>query len=406
MRLLVLNWQDRENPQAGGAEIHLHETFGRLAARGWDVTLVSSGWGGAAPRAELDGIRVHRVGGRHTYPLHLPGYVARTLGPGTGEPAFDLVVEDLNKVPVMAPTWLRPPTVLLVHHLFGATAFREAAFPVAAATWLLERPIPWIYRGIPTIAVSDSTRDDLVARGLSRALIQVIPNGIDLARYTPGPPVGVAARAGDGPAPEASASPPEVLPSAGDAVAAGAHGFAEPTVLYLGRLKRYKRVDLVLEGVAALRRRGLPVRVIVAGRGDHGPALEARARALGLGPDEAVFEGYVSEERKLELLRGAWVHALASPREGWGIANLEAAACGTPTVASDAPGLRDSVRHGETGFLVPHGDVAALADRIGALLLDRELRDRLSRGARRFAEGFAWDRTAADMALALEAAAR
>jgi len=375
MRLLVLNWQDRENPQAGGAEIHLHETFGRLAARGWDVTLVSSGWAGAAPHAELDGLQVHRVGGRHTYPLHLPGYVRGRLGPEAGGPAFDLVVEDLNKVPVLAPTWLRPPTVLLVHHLFGGTAFQEASFPVAAATWLLERPIPWIYRGIPTIAVSDSTRDDLVARGLPRDQIQVIPNGIDLVRYTPSPP-------------------------------GGSHRFPEPTILYLGRLKRYKRVDLVLEGVAALRRRGIHARLVVAGRGDHGPELEARARALGLGPEVALFEGYVTEERKLELLRGAWVHALTSPREGWGIANLEAAACGTPTVASDAPGLRDSVRHGETGFLVPHGDVEALADRFGALLGDSELRARLSRGARRFAEGYAWDRTAADMALALEAAAR
>lgn len=375
MRLLVLNWQDRENPQAGGAEIHLHETFGRLAARGWEVTLVSSGWEGAAPRAELDGLQVHRVGGRHTYPLHLPGYVRGRLGPEAGGPAFDLVVEDLNKVPVLAPTWLRPPTVLLVHHLFGGTAFQEASFPVAAATWLLERPVPWIYRGIPTIAVSDSTRDDLVARGLPRDQVQVIPNGIDLARYTPSLP--------------------------GDA-----HRFPEPTVLYLGRLKRYKRVDLVLEGVAALRRRGIPARLVVAGRGDHAAALEARARALGLGPEVAMFEGFVSEARKLELLRGAWIHVLTSPREGWGIANLEAAACGTPTVASDAPGLRDSVRHGETGFLVPHGDVEALADRIGELLGDPELRARFSRGARRFAERFAWDRTAADMALALEAAAR
>jgi len=371
MRVLVLNWQDRENPQAGGAEIHLHETFGRLAAGGWEVTLVSSGWAGAPARAVLDGIQVHRTGGRHTWPLRLPGYVFRTFG---AAPAFDVVVEDLNKVPVFAPTWLAPPTVLLVHHLFGVTAFREASFPVAAATWLLERPVPAVYRGIPTIAVSDSTRDDLVARGMPASSIQVIPNGIDLGHYTPGPG-GI-----------------------------GAHRFAEPTLLYLGRLKRYKRVDLVLEAVAALRGRGVPVRLVVAGRGDHAGALEARARALGLGPDVASFEGFVSEARKLELMRGAWVHLLTSPREGWGIANLEAAACGTPTVASDAPGLRDSVRHGETGFLAPHGDVEALADRIAALVADSALRDRLSRGARTFAEGFAWERTSGQVALALEAA--
>jgi glycosyltransferase involved in cell wall biosynthesis len=370
VRLLVLNWQDRENPQAGGAEIHLHETFGRMARAGWDVTLVSSGWAGAAPRVELDGIRVHRVGGRHSYPLHVARHVARAF---QGEPRFDLVVEDLNKVPVFAPTWAPAPTVLLVHHLFGATAFQEASFPVAAATWLLERPIPVVYRGVPTIAVSDSTRDDLVARGL-RAPTWVIPNGIDLAHFHPGP-----------------AGP-------------DGHRFPEPTLLYLGRLKRYKRVDLVLRTSAELRSRGVPVRLVVAGKGDHAPALEAEARRLGLGPDVLTFTGFVTEEEKLRLMRGAWVHLFTSPKEGWGIANLEAAACGTPTVASDAPGLRDSVRHGETGFLVPHGDVGALADRVQALVADAGLRRRQSEGARRFAEGFSWDHTAERMALALRGA--
>jgi glycosyltransferase involved in cell wall biosynthesis len=368
LRILVLNWQDRENPQAGGAEIHLHETFGRLAWQGWDVTLVSSGWRGAAPETVLDGIRVHRTGGRHSYPLRVAGHVARAFA---DEAPFDLVVEDLNKVPLFAPTWAPAPTVLLVHHLFGATAFQEASFPVAAATWLLERPIARVYRGLPVVAVSDSTRADLAARGLPPEGVQVIPNGIDLEHFTPGP---------GGP---------------------DAHRFPEPTLLYLGRLKRYKRVDLVLKTLAELASRGVPARLVVAGKGDHGDALREEARRLGLGPGQVHFAGFVSETEKLRLLRGAWVHLFTSPKEGWGIANLEAAACGTPTVASDAPGLRDSVRHGETGFLVPHGDVQALADRVAALLSDPGLRRRQAEGARRFAEGFSWDRSAEAMGLAL-----
>jgi glycosyltransferase involved in cell wall biosynthesis len=376
MRILVLNWQDRENPQAGGAEIHLHETFGRLARRpGWEVTAVTSGWPGAAPRAELDGIRVLRTGGRHTYPLRVAGAVRRLVAAGA---SFDVVVEDLNKVPVLAPSWAPAPVLLLVHHLFGATAFQEASFPVAAATWLLERPIPRFYRGLPVVAVSDSTRHDLIRRGLSGDRIRVIPNGVDLDHFTPGP-------------------------EAGDPV--GGARFPEPTLLYLGRLKRYKRVDLLLEALARVRAGGLPARAVVAGKGDHGPSLEARARKLGLGPDAVTFAGFVSEPEKLRLLRGAWVHGFTSPREGWGIANLEAAACGTPTLASDAPGLRDSVRHGETGYLVPHGDVEALARRLGELLSRREEVEALGRGARRFAEGFSWDGAAEQMARALADAA-
>ncbi len=394
MRVLVLNWLDRENPAAGGAEIHLHETFGRLARRpGWEVTAVTSGWPGAppapprpapsAPPLHLDGIRIVRAGGRHTYLLRVAGAVRALKSAGA---RFDVVVEDLNKVPVFSTSWAPAPVLLLVHHLFGATAFEEASFPVAAATWLLERPIPRMYRGVPVVAVSDSTRDDLVARGLARDRIQVIPNGIDLGHFRPAEADG----SGAGSSSEA---------------AVGAARFPEPTLLYLGRLKRYKRVDLLLEALSRVRAEGLPARMIVAGKGDHEGALRARAASLGLGPEAVAFAGFVSEAEKLRLFRGAWVHGFTSPREGWGIANLEAAACGTPTLASDAPGLRDSVRHGETGYLVPHGDVEALAARLRELLGDRSRVDALGRGAHRFAQGFSWEGAADRMARALEAAA-
>ena len=162
MRILVVNWLDRQNPQAGGAEAHLHETFGRLARRGHEITLLASGWKGCDPRAELDGIGVHRTGARYTFSLAAPRYFRRALG----DTPFDVVVEDLNKVPLFTRYWTSAPVVALVHHLFGTTAFQEASFPLAAATWLLERPIPFVFRTAPMIAVSASTREDLGRRGL------------------------------------------------------------------------------------------------------------------------------------------------------------------------------------------------------------------------------------------------
>ena len=87
-------------------------------------------------------------------------------------------------------------------------------------------------------------------------------------------------------------------------------------------------------------------------------------------------------------MRRTWVHCLTSPKEGWGIVNLEAAACGTATVASDAPGLHDSVRHEETGILVPHGDVPELAGALRRVVSDPGLVDRLGQGAYAFAQGF------------------
>lgn len=353
----MINWQDRLNPRAGGAEIHLHEVFGRLAGRGHRVSVLVSGWRGAPARGQLDGMDVHRAGGRNTFSGAAPWYYRRHLR----KRHFDVVVEDLNKVPVFAPLWAHRPVVLLVHHLFGSTAFAEASAPFAAATWLLERPLPWFYRQLPAQAVSQSTADDLVRRGFRRERIAVIENGVDADHYSPDP----------------------ALPR-----------FEQPTMLYLGRLKRYKRVDLLVRATARLHELGMPARLIVAGRGDAEGALRALVRELGL--DDAVqFTGFVSESEKRTLLRRAWLHALTSPKEGWGISNLEAAGCGTPTIASDSPGLRDSVVPGETGFLVPHGDVNALAERMRQVLESPALRERLGTGARAFAERFTWDRAAA-----------
>ena len=357
MKILVLNWLDPENPQAGGAEVHLHEIFRRLVAWGHSVTLLCSAWPGSARRTALDGIEVHRVGSRYTLSLLAPVYFRRRLR----NERFDVVVEDLNKVPFFSPFWgVGAPVALIVHHLFGKAAFQEASLPVAAATWLLELPVPRVFRSVPTVAVSESTAEDLSRRGLPRNGIEIIPNGVDLDALSPG---------------------------------AREERFAQPTLLYLGRLKRYKRVDLLLEAVAALVGRGIPCRLLVAGRGDDLPRLEALRESLGL-EQHVEFLGYVSDVEKGELLRKSWINLLTSVKEGWGISNLEAAACGTPTIASDVPGLRDSVMDGQTGLLIPHGDVETLSRRIEELLGDEEKLARLGSGARRFAERFGWDTSA------------
>lgn len=358
MKLLVINWQDLANPHSGGAEVHLHEIFGRLARRGHAVDLLCSGFPGAAPTDTADGIRIHRTGGRHSFTLAARPYYRRHLA----RERYDVVIEDLNKVPLFTPYWVRRPLVVLVHHLFGATAFREASVPFAAATWLLERPIGRVYRGLPCEAVSESTRDDLVARGLRARDIRVIHNGVDVDFFRPDPSV-----------------PRE----------------PEPAFLSIGRLRRYKRIDHAIDAVARLKARGAFVRLRIAGKGDDEPRLRRMVDALGVG-DRVSFEGFVTEAGKRDLMRRAWATVQPSPKEGWGITNVEAAACGTPTVASDSPGLRESVVHGRTGLLYPHGQVDALAGALARLASDRAEVDRLGAGAVEFARGFTWDRSAGE----------
>jgi glycosyltransferase involved in cell wall biosynthesis len=350
----VVNWQDRANPRAGGAEIHLHEVFGRLARWGHHVTLVTSGWPGSARRETIDQILIHRTGGRHTFGMCAPLYCRRSFD----RRAFDVVVEDLNKIPIFAPLWASWPVVLIAHHLFGSSAFGAARFPIAAATWALEKTMRFAYRGVPAQAVSESTAEELCRSGLHDQDIAVIHNGVDAQRF-----VTIAPRAPD------------------------------PTVLYLGRLQRYKRVDLILRAVASLRQLVPNVRLLVAGRGPDEARLRKVASALGLAPC-VTFVGYVTEEEKRDLFGHAWVHVITSEREGWGISILEAAAAGTPTVASCSPGLRDAVRDESTGLLVPHGDVAALVGALSALLSDHERWECLSRGARCWARRHSWDQAA------------
>ncbi|HEX4600930.1 MAG TPA: glycosyltransferase family 4 protein, partial [Gemmatimonadales bacterium] len=208
MRILLVNWNDRENPHAGGAEVHLHEIFGRLVRRGHEVDLVASGWPGAAPRAELDGIQVYRSARRYSFALRGRAAVRHRAR----QRSYDVLVEDLNKIPLYLAGMTPLPLSVLVHHLFGSTIFTEAAWPVATVVWLWERPLPWVYGGAAFQAVSESTRADLVARGVPSEHIDVIHEGIDTTVFRPGA------------APRA----------------------ARPTFLYVGRLKRYKGLEIAL----------------------------------------------------------------------------------------------------------------------------------------------------------------
>jgi glycosyltransferase involved in cell wall biosynthesis len=357
VKMLLVNWNDRENPEAGGAEVHLHEIFGRLARRGHEIHLVTSGWPGAPAETELDGLRVRRYGGRHTFALRARGAVRALLA----QQPFDVVVEDINKLPLYLRGLARPrPFCAIVPHLFGTTAFSEANWAMAAIVWAAERPLARGYRGAGFHAISESTRDDLVRRGVPRERVEVIYPGVDATWYCPDP---------------------------------GTPRAADPTFLYVGRLKRYKGVETALRALALAHRAGVCPTLEIAGHGDDRPRLERLARALGVAED-ARFLGFVSHEEKRRLMRRAWAVVFPSPKEGWGISNVEAAACGTPALASDSPGLRESVRNGETGFLVPHADAACLAERMVALARDRALVERLGRNARTFASGLSWERAA------------
>ncbi len=356
-RILLVNWNDRTNPHAGGAEIHLHETFGRLAARGHEVTLLCSGFAGAAAREEMDGLDVRRVGGRYTFNFVVPWVLRRLFR----RERFDVVVEALNKIPLCTPLYVKAPVLGIGHHLFGGTIFREVPPPLSLYVFGSELAVPWVYRRVDMAVISQSTREDFALRGLDPERIRVVYVGLDASHYRPDEAVAKAER---------------------------------PTLLALGRVRKYKRLDLVVDAVAELARTRHPdLELIVAGDGNYLPALKEHTRRTDATP-HVRFLGRVSEEEKVRLYRSAWALVMTSPKEGWGLTCLEAQGCGTAVIASDSPGLREAVRHEESGLLVPHGDRAALQTAMTRILGDAALRERLRSGAIEFAARFTWERAA------------
>lgn len=366
LRILLLNQRDPAHPAAGGAEVHLREVFGRLAAQGHEVTLLASSFPGAAPYELRDGLRIRRLAPAPFSYLATARACARLTHRGE----CDVVVECLNKLPFYSPTYSRAPVVALCHHLFGATAFRQLAWPVAAGVWLAERPLALVYRRHPFIAISESSREDLSRRGVPAGSVRVIPCG----SHEPRCPVEV-----ERPRP--------------------------PRIAYLGRLEPYKRVDLLLRAMAPLLEAMPAAELHVVGTGSARRRLERLARRLGI-DRRVVFHGFLPEEERDLLLASTRVAVCPSSKEGWGLTVLECNALGVPVVASDVAGLRDSVRHRETGLLVRFGDVEGLAGRLLEVITDDALFLRLSRASRQWSRSFDWDEAARETAAVLEAAGR
>lgn len=356
MRILVINWQDWTHPFAGGAEFHLREVFGRIAGFGHRVDLLCTGYPGAPSDDQLEGINILRRGQRYRlFNYVVPGVYRRVLRHND----YDVIVDDLNKIPFLSPLFADKPVVALVHHLLGRTAYHETNPAFATYVWLGERPISRVYRHAPFIAVSKSTEDELVRRGIRRGRITVIPNGIS-----------------DGPFDELIRQEKSTV----------------PLFIYLGRLKRYKAIELILESFAVLSADYPDARLVIAGDGDHRSQLERRAAASG--SDRIEFVGWVGEQEKWKLLRSAWALCYTSPNEGWGISSLEAQRVGTIAIVSDAPGLRDTIVAGETGWAVPHGDVRGLVMAMKRAIVEPDERHRFELAGIERAKRFTWDAAA------------
>jgi glycosyltransferase involved in cell wall biosynthesis len=347
-QVAFLSWRDTRNPEGGGAERYLETIAAGLVQRGAEVTIFCAAHAAAPPDEVVGGIRFVRRGSKLS--VYLQGM--RSLRRGDlGDP--DLVVDVQNGLPFFSRLVTRRPVVVLVHHV------HREQWPIVypgltgRVGWFIERRVaPLLYRRSQYVAVSRATRSELRTLGVRGPRVALVHNGTD--------PV----------------------------VAVGGGKSETPMVAVVGRLVPHKRVEHAIDAVLALRAAHPGLRLHVVGGGWWEAKLHDYARVRGAG-DAVVFEGHVDEVRKHEIYERAWLLALPSLKEGWGLVVGEAGMHGTPTVAyREAGGTRESVVDGYSGVLVESR--AGFASAISALLDDEQERDRLGRGARVTSHAFTW----------------
>lgn len=354
-RVHVLAWRDLDDVESGGSELHAHEILRRWAKAGIDVTMRTSYAFGQGIDVRRDGYRVIRKAGR--YLVFPRAILAETIG--WHGPRPDAIVEYWNGVPFLSPLWFRGPRIVFLHHLH--TEMWPLVIPgsqrLARIGDVLERKVaPPVYMRSPIVAASRSSSLELVEKqGFAPENVTFVNPGVD-SRFSP-----------------------------------GGQRSETPLVVAVSRLMPPKRLDAVVRTASEVRKTVADLQLKIAGEGRERDNLEALVSELGA-TEWVQLVGRVDDDEIVDLYRSAWVVVSASLAEGWGMTLTEAAACGTPVVASDIPGHRDSVAPGVSGLLA--SDEREFAAHLTTVLTDSALRESLERGAIRHASELTWDAAA------------
>jgi glycosyltransferase involved in cell wall biosynthesis len=250
--------------------------------------------------------------------------------------------------------------LIVVPHLFADAIFREINFVLGAYIYLAEKLVTRVYRGNRFMVISNSTAAELARRGIPSENIEVVECGIDKSVYKFDPEV------------------PK---------------FAETTIVYVGRLKKYKTIETAIMAMPKILAEIPGARLVIIGSGDHRQALENLTETMDLNK-RVDFKGFIPESEKVSYLRRSHLSVYASLKEGWGLSNIEANACGTAVLAARVPGLQDSVDEGRSGLLFEYGNIDDYAQKALRILKDVEYRRSLEMGGLRWAAGFSWDKAA------------
>lgn len=355
MNILILNWRDITNPRAGGAELLTREMATRWVTAGHTVTIFSERYDGALGEEVIDGVTVLRRG--RWWSVHLLAMLYYIFG---AHRSIDMIVDEVHWYPYFSILYAPKKTVLLVCEVAHGLFYRLLPYPVAVLARLLEKLYMFLYRNVPVLAISDSTRDALVSEGFHRQHITVIPMGLS-------------------------------LPKSGKPYPKSAH----LTIIVIARLHVFKGVADAIVAFAQIQTRVPKAILWIVGSDSEGYQVELERRAQNLGVHARVkFFGRVPEEKKFELLRRSHILLMPSVHEGWGLVVIEAASQGTPAVGYQTAGVQDVILHGRTGTLVPPGMSNLLAAETLKLWDDRRRYRRYQDAGKKRAISMSWDDSA------------
>ena len=346
MRILWFNWRDIRNPEAGGAEVYTQEVMKRLAKKGHEMTLFTSRFKGCQLNENINGIDIIREGNKYTVYKEAKNYLKDY------KHQYDVIIDEINTVPFFVPKHVREKQVIaVIHQLAREFWFYETRFPLNfIGYYYLEKKWLSNYKNTIALALSNSTRIDLEELGFRRVF--VVQPGLNVT-------------------PLSNVKEKE----------------AKPTVVFMGRLKKAKLPHHALQAFSIIKREVHDAKMWVIGDGYFRKKLES------FETKDVTFYGYIPNEKKYDLLSRAHIILVPAVREGWGLVVTEANAMGTPAVGYDVPGLRDSIRHGETGINVMEKSPVAMAREAISLLKDPDRLSNYSRNALEFSRQFSWDKT-------------
>lgn len=359
MNILVFSWRGPKHPNAGGAEqVTLEHAKGWIAA-GHSVYWFSSLFDGAEKKEKVQGINVLRRGGQYI-DVQLRAFFWYLFGK---HPKFDLVIDQFHGIPFFTPLYVRVKKLAYIHEV-AKEVWKLNPWPkpfnlIPAIIGTLGEPLMFkiFYRNIPFLTVSESTKNDLIAWGIPEKNITVIHNGVKL-------------------------NLPDPIPLKEK----------KKTAMFLGVISRDKGIEDALKTFSEINRSENDWQFWIVGRASDNFAkgLLERIKEVGL-EEKTKYWGYVTDRKKFELLARACVLINPSIREGWGLVNVEASAVGTPVVAYDVVGVRDSVRDGKTGILCLGKDSECLAREAMKLIANERKYKRMSKQAIKWSRQFKWE---------------